>query len=155
MNKLTRIGIVAALVAIVTVVVATKHNRTAPFIGPSGTTGLATGLPRLVDLGSTTCIPCQKMIPVLEELKTQLAGRLEVEFVDVTENPDAAKRYKVEMIPTQVFLDASGREKDRHLGYWSTEDILAHWKKLGFDLSSRPGEDPRATAQPEVKSGST
>ena len=44
------------------------------------------GLPRLVDLGSTTCIPCKMMAPVLEELK-EYAGGCEVEFIDVKENP--------------------------------------------------------------------
>ena len=50
--------------------------------------------PRLLDLGATTCIPCKKMIPVLEELKTEYEGRLDVEFVDVWRLPGVAESIR-------------------------------------------------------------
>jgi thioredoxin 1 len=74
------------------------------------------------------------MIPVLEELKKEYAGQLEVEFIDVWKNPDAGKPYGIQMIPTQIFFDASGKELFRHSGFYSKEDILAKWKELGVDL---------------------
>src|ERR1039457_6081778 len=43
-------------------------------------------LPKLVDLGAGKCIPCKKMAPILEELKKEYAGKMEVEFVDVWQN---------------------------------------------------------------------
>ena len=66
--------------------------------------GVKAALPRLVDLGAGKCIPCKKMAPILEELKKEYAGRMEVEFIDVWKNPDAGKAYGIEMIPTQIFL---------------------------------------------------
>lgn len=93
-------------------------------------------LPRLVDLGADRCIPCKMMAPVLADLKTNYAGRLEVEFIDVWKNPDAGKQYKIRLIPTQIFFDASGKELFRHEGFFGKEDILARWKELGFDLSA-------------------
>ena len=93
-------------------------------------------LPKLVDLGAGKCIPCKKMAPILEELKKEYAGRMEVEFIDVWKNPDAGKAYGVEMIPTQIFYDASGKELDRHTGFFGREDILAKWKELGVDLAA-------------------
>ncbi len=53
-------------------------------------------LPKLLDLGATACIPCKKMAPILEELEKEMAGRLEVEFIDVWKNPNEAPKYKVE-----------------------------------------------------------
>ena len=97
----------------------------------------ATKLPRLVDLGADKCIPCKMMAPVLKELKTEYAGRMEVEFIDVWKNPDAGKPYKIKLIPTQVFFDASGKERFRHEGFFGKEDILAKWKELGVDLQSK------------------
>ena len=91
-------------------------------------------LPRLVDLGSVGCIPCKAMAPILEELKKEYAGKLEVEFIDVWKNPDAGKPYKIQMIPTQIFFDASGKELFRHTGFYGKDDILAKWKELGVDL---------------------
>jgi thioredoxin 1 len=91
-------------------------------------------VPRLVDLGAGKCVPCKMMAPILEELKTEFAGRLDVEFIDVWKNPDAAEPYNIRLIPTQVFLDPQGLELFRHEGFYGRQDILAKWSELGFDF---------------------
>ena len=93
-------------------------------------------VPRLVDLGAGKCIPCKMMAPILEELKKEYAGRMEVEFIDVWANPGAGEKYGIKMIPTQIFYDSAGKELFRHEGFYSKEDILAKWKELGVDLGS-------------------
>ena len=93
-----------------------------------------TALPRLVDLGADKCVPCKLMAPILEELKKDHEGRIKVEFIDVWKDPKAAKTYKINLIPTQIFYDAAGKELFRHEGFFSKEDILAKWKELGVDL---------------------
>lgn len=92
----------------------------------------AEALPKLLDLGSKTCIPCKQMEPILAELKSQYAGRMTVEFIDVNENQAAALQHRVEIIPTQVFFSAEGEELYRHVGFYAKEDILAKWAELGF-----------------------
>jgi len=92
------------------------------------------GRPKLLDLGADKCIPCKMMAPILEELKEEYAGRLDVEFIDVWKNPQAARRYGIESIPTQIFFDAEGNELDRHAGFISKEDILRKWRELGIEL---------------------
>ncbi len=94
-------------------------------------------LPRLVDLGADKCIPCKAMAPILKDLKTEYAGRMDVEFIDVWKNPDAGKAYKIKLIPTQIFFDTSGKERFRHQGFYGKEDILAKWKELGADLKGK------------------
>lgn len=94
----------------------------------------ASPLPKLLDLGAGKCIPCRRMMPILAELEETFAGALEVEFIDVWENPDAAKPWGVRLIPTQIFLDPQGRELFRHEGFFAREDILAQWKRLGYAL---------------------
>ena len=91
---------------------------------------------RLVDVGADRCIPCRAMAPILEELRVEHVQRLEVIFVDVWKNPDAGKPYGVEIIPTQIFYDGSGRELWRHQGFISKRDILDNWKRLGYDLEA-------------------
>lgn len=103
--------------------------------GATSESGPRAALPRLVDLGAGKCIPCKKMAPILEELEREYAGRMDVEFIDVWKNPDAGKAYGVEMIPTQIFYDASGKELFRHVGFFGKEDILGKWKELGVDLA--------------------
>ncbi|MFW6169861.1 MAG: thioredoxin family protein [Planctomycetota bacterium] len=93
-------------------------------------------LPKLLDLGATKCIPCKMMAPILDELRDEYAGRMEVEFIDVWQNPDAATPYGIEEIPTQIFFDASGKELTRHTGFMSKEDILKTWEEHGVDLDA-------------------
>jgi thioredoxin 1 len=97
----------------------------------------AGGLPRLIDLGADKCIPCKMMAPILEELKKEYAGRMEVEFIDVWKNKARASEYGIQMIPTQIFYDESGKERFRRTGFIGKEDILATWKKLGYDFKEQ------------------
>lgn len=94
----------------------------------------STGLPRLVDLGATTCVPCIKMAPILEELGETFSGQFEVEFIDVWKNPDALEPYRVKAIPTQIFYDEQGNELSRHLGFASREQVLGIWRQLGYSF---------------------
>jgi thioredoxin 1 len=91
-------------------------------------------LPRLVDLGADKCIPCKMMAPILEELSAEYKGKLQVVFIDVWKNPQEGPKYKIRVIPTQIFFDASGKELFRHEGFFSKEDILAKWKGFGVNL---------------------
>lgn len=96
---------------------------------PAAEAGAA--LPRLVDLGSTTCIPCKKMAPILEELKAEYAGKLDVEFINVNEDAEAANRYGIMVIPTQIFFNSEGEEVYRHEGFMPKADIVAQFEKMG------------------------
>ncbi len=92
--------------------------------------------PRLLDLGAGKCIPCKKMTPILADLKKEYEGRLDVVFIDVWQNPDAADQYGVQSIPTQIFFDAAGKELYRHQGFFAKEEILKKWDELGVDLKN-------------------
>lgn len=91
-------------------------------------------LPKLIDLGADKCIPCRMMAPILAEFKRDYADQFITEFIDVWKNPDAGKPYNIEMIPTQIFFDAEGKELFRHVGFYGKEDILGKWKELGVDI---------------------
>lgn len=91
-------------------------------------------LPTLVEIGSESCILCQAMQPVLAELRRDYGSKLRVLFYDVRVHPEAAQRFGIESIPTQVFLDKDGRELFRHVGFWPKEDIVAKFKELGVGL---------------------
>lgn len=92
-------------------------------------------LPMLLDLGSDECIPCKEMAPILEELKSEYAGKFKVEFMDVRIDPMLVTVYNIKLIPTQIFFDASGKELFRHEGFYSKEDILSKWKGLGLEMT--------------------
>ncbi|MBN2272340.1 MAG: hypothetical protein JXN61_17140 [Sedimentisphaerales bacterium] len=147
MNKVGKIGIVVVLIAAVVVVIAVKTNKSGPGTAtPGGGQGIPAqympdqltgkGLPALIDLGAGTCIPCKLMAPILEDLKKEMEGRLVVQFLDMSEYPALADVYRISIMPTQVFYDASGKELFRHEGFFSKEDILSKWKELGVGLSA-------------------
>jgi thioredoxin 1 len=92
------------------------------------------GAPRLLELGSVRCMACQEMAKVLDALRASQGEKLKVDFIDVFEEPEAAERHKIALIPTQVLFDAAGREIFRHTGYLSHDDILARFRELGVKL---------------------
>lgn len=88
-------------------------------------------LPRLVDLGRNTCIPCKKMAPILEELAREYQGRAVVEVIDLRDKPGAAQEYGIKLIPTQVFFDENGKEVWRHEGFLAKDQIVAKFAEMG------------------------
>ncbi|XHR29500.1 MAG: thioredoxin family protein [Chthoniobacteraceae bacterium] len=108
-----------------------------PSAGNPSSAVVNTPQPRLVDLGAGRCIPCKMMAPILENLKKEYAGRMQVDFIDVWQNPDAGKKYGIKMIPTQIFYDANGKELFRHEGFIAKEDILKKWKQLGVTFGEK------------------
>jgi thioredoxin 1 len=100
----------------------------------------AKAIPRMIDLGRNQCLPCKMMAPVLAELKREYAGIIDIEYINVAENPDAMKKLglPIRAVPFQIFYDASGNIVKRHYGYMSKEEILQAFKILGFALN-KPG----------------
>lgn len=91
-------------------------------------------LPRIVDVGGENCIPCKLMIPVLEELRSEYKGKLTVTVIDQQKDPDAAKKYRVTTIPTQILYDTEGKEIARHFGFFAKDEIIATFEKHGIKL---------------------
>jgi len=108
-------------------------------VGAAETTGTAAAAkvtkPRLVDVGASRCIPCKQMAPILEQLRGEYAGKFEVVFIDMWKDPGAANPYRIQVIPTQIFYDANGKELFRHVGFYSREQILGKWRELGFTFA--------------------
>jgi thioredoxin 1 len=88
-------------------------------------------MPRLVDLGRGTCIPCKMMAPILEELKREYEGRAVVEVIDLREDGQAGSDYAIRVIPTQIFFDSEGKEVWRHEGFLPKDTIIAKFTEMG------------------------
>jgi thioredoxin 1 len=86
----------------------------------------------MLELGSVGCIPCEQMKPVMARLSETYKGKLDVIFIDVKKDHDAARRFGVYMIPVQVFLDTNGKEFHRHVGFYAYEEIAPVLKKAGI-----------------------
>ncbi|MCK9309674.1 MAG: thioredoxin family protein [Candidatus Cloacimonetes bacterium] len=79
-----------------------------------------------VELGSVNCVPCKMMKPVMKEIEDIYGEKVEVIFYDVGQSKHKAMgdKYKVRVIPTQVFLDKDGKEFHRHEGFYPKDEIV-------------------------------
>ena len=69
------------------------------------------------------------MESVLEELRKKYSEKITVEFIDVILNTQIGEKYKIEMIPTQIFLDFDGKE------FFGTQDFS---RRMKLSQNGRP-----------------
>jgi thioredoxin 1 len=84
-----------------------------------------------IELGADRCIPCKAMQPIMKEMAKEYAGKIQVVFYDVWKDPAPARKYGIQLIPTQVFIDQSGKEIFRHVGLFPKKDILKMLREKG------------------------
>jgi thioredoxin 1 len=92
----------------------------------------ATGKPALYEFGAGYCASCKEMAIIMAELTKSHSDQVEFRMVYVDKEEPLFKQYKIMLIPTQVFLDASGKEVDRHVGALTKEEVLKKLKELKF-----------------------
>lgn len=124
-NQNTIIRYVAVgLVIIVAIGIFAYKNLMAPQANLDANQQQDQNLPTLLEMSSTTCPPCRKMIPIIEELQTEYEGKVNIKIVDINEYPDEANKYSIMVIPTQILLDVDGNVIGRHEGYIPKEDLV-------------------------------
>jgi thioredoxin 1 len=89
-------------------------------------------LPRMWDFGSENCIPCKTMMGILTPMMKEFAGKVDVRIVNVYQEQALASQYRIQIIPTQVFIDTTGKELYRHVGVFPRDSIVGRFKQFGF-----------------------
>ena len=84
---------------------------------------LGSDVPVLVDFWATWCMPCRMLAPVIEEIASENEGKIKVGKVNVDENPDLARKYRVMSFPT-VLVFKNGELTATSVGVDSKENIL-------------------------------
>ena len=87
---------------------------------------LSANEPVLVDFWAEWCGPCRAIAPVLDELSTELDGKVKIVKLNVDENPAIAAQYGVRSIPTMI-LFKGGQAADMKIGAGTPKAGLTKW----------------------------
>lgn len=92
--------------------------------------GIAQGRPTVIEFGSSACVSCKEMKIVLDDLRRTHGTQIGIAEVDLIRQREVIPRYRIQVMPTQVFFDGRGRETGRHVGVIDGPSILA---RLGVE----------------------
>ncbi len=87
---------------------------------------------RFLELGSKSCDACVRMQPVMDSIRTKYGNQIDVVFIDLIKHYSYVDKYKVEVMPTQVFLDSNNNEIHRHVGFYSEDSIHIFLNSIGL-----------------------
>jgi thioredoxin 2 len=86
-------------------------------------------VPVLVDAWAPWCGPCHVIAPVIDQLASELAGRVRVVKLNVDDNPRTAARFDLRSIPTLLVLKG-GHEVDRLIGVQPKQEIARRLERI-------------------------
>ena len=90
---------------------------------------MQSSVPVLVDFWATWCPPCRMLSPVVDEIATEKAGVAKVVKVNVEENQELVRRFKVQGIPLLLFFKG-GELKDQFVGATSKKALVSKLEAL-------------------------
>ena len=91
---------------------------------------LGSSEPVVVDFWAEWCGPCRMISPALEEIATEMEGKVKIAKLNVDENPDITIRYGVRSIPTLIMFK-NGEPTSMQVGA-VPKSRLSDWIKAGI-----------------------
>ena len=89
-------------------------------------------IPEILEFDRKLCPVCKESEQIIQAVRAQYPGQFAVRRLYIDEEEHLFRRYRVAIVPTQVFLDTAGKEDFRHEGVFSREKLLAKLRELKF-----------------------
>ncbi len=88
--------------------------------------------PALYEFSAHHCIPCKEMKMILDDVKASHGDQVEIRLINAEEEKPLFGQYRIVAVPTLVYVNAEGKEVDRHLGALPKDAVLKKLKELNF-----------------------
>ena len=83
----------------------------------------------VIDFWAEWCGSCKALAPMMEEFAREYEGRVNIGKCDVEENNDLAVQFKIQSVPTILFIK-DGEVVDKQVGAVAREVIITKISKL-------------------------
>lgn len=93
--------------------------------------------PTLVDFFATWCGPCQRMHPIIEDVKAKVGDKAHILKVDIDQNQALAAQFNIMSVPTMI-LFKNGKAVWRTVGMQPADLLLA---KLYEHMATKSDEE--------------
>ncbi len=89
-------------------------------------------LPEIYEFDRKFCPVCREEEIIIRQVWETFPGQFAVRKFYIDEEPSLFRRYRIDIVPTQIFIDTSGREVFRHEGVFPKDQLIQTLKKLKF-----------------------
>jgi thioredoxin-like negative regulator of GroEL len=117
-----------------------QHQRQLQLLGHVVSNDAAEGsrpVPALLFFSSATCAVCHTaQRPAVDALTRRLEAPLSIREIDVAEEPDVSRRYRVMSLPTTVILRCDGTVAAINVGFASTDKLMRQLADVSVGVSS-------------------
>jgi len=76
---------------------------------------------------------CARMSELMDRLKSKFGDRLQARMIDPSDEPELAKQFRIDSLPTFILFDAKGKLTLRAEGVMTEQELILALGRIGLD----------------------